>query len=34
MEGPDLERAQRVMKPLYGMKKIEIEEVLKAYEGR
>ncbi len=30
MEGPDLERAQRVMKALYGMKKIEIEEVLKA----
>lgn len=30
MEGPDQERAQRVMKVLYGMKKIEIDEILKA----
>ncbi|HPJ29834.1 MAG TPA: VOC family protein [Methanothrix sp.] len=30
MEGPDQERAQRVMKALYGMKKIEIDGVLKA----
>lgn len=32
-EGPDQEKSQRVMKAIYGMKKIDIEKIKQAYEG-
>ena len=33
-EGPDQEKSQRVMKAIYGMKKLDIEKIKQAYEGR
>ncbi len=34
MEGPDMEKSQRVMLALYGMKKIYLQEILDAAGGR
>jgi predicted 3-demethylubiquinone-9 3-methyltransferase (glyoxalase superfamily) len=33
-EGPDLEKAQRVMKAIYAMKKLDIEKIKQAIEER
>jgi hypothetical protein len=33
-EDPDRQKAERVMIALYGMKKIDIEGLKRAYEGR